>query len=78
MFGLKLVWDWRDAWKWASIQVAAVSGALQLAIVSFPDTMRQYLPDWLTHWVAIFCFAAIAVARVTATKEQPDVLHKPD
>lgn len=72
---MQLIWNWRDAWKWASVQVAAISGALQLALIGFPDTMRNYLPDWVTHWVALFCFAAIVAARVTATKDQTNVPH---
>lgn len=75
MFGLKLIWNWREGWKWASIQIAIVSGTLQAAFVTFPDLMRQYLPDWLAHWVSLFCFISIVVARVTATKGQPDVDH---
>ena len=72
---MQLIWNWRDAWKWASVQVAAVSGALQLAIIGFPDTLRNYLPDWVTHWVALFCFGAIVLARITATKDQTNVPH---
>lgn len=63
------IWNWKDAYKWLSIQVAAVSGAMQAALIAFPDTMRQYLPDWVTHWVALVCFGAVIVARLTATKE---------
>lgn len=77
MFGLTLVWNWRDAWRWASVQVAAASAAIQFAILTVPDTVRQYLPDWVTHWSAIFCFASIVVARITATRDKSNEPSRP-
>lgn len=63
------IWNWRSAWKWLSIQIAVVSAAVQGALLAFPDAMKQYLPDWVTHWVALACFGAVILARLTATKE---------
>ena len=63
---MKLVWDWKQAWKWASIQFIAISASLQLALLAFPQDIRAYLPDWLTHALAITLLAAAALGRITA------------
>lgn len=72
MIGWKhtLIWNWRSAYKWASIQFVAVGAAVQIALLAFPDEMRSFLPDWMTHGIALFCFAAAAYGRVTT--REPD------
>lgn len=61
----KLIWNWKSAYKWASMQFIALGATLQLALMAFPSEMREYLPDWLTHSLAIGCLAAAAYGRVT-------------
>lgn len=67
MFGWKhkLIWNWKSAWKWASVQFIALGAAVQLALLAFPADLRAYLPDWATHGVVLFCFGAAAYGRVT-------------
>lgn len=61
----KLIWNWKSAYKWASIQFVAVGAAVQIALLAFPSDIRQFLPDYMTHGIALFCFAAAAYGRVT-------------
>lgn len=65
-----LVLNWRHAYKWVSIQFIAVGVSLQVALLAFPGDIRQYLPDWATHSLALFCLGAAAYGRIT-TKETP-------
>lgn len=67
---MKLVHDWKSAWKWLSVQFVAAAGAVQLSVLAFPDTLRQYLPDWLTHVLAVLLLIAAVVGRLVDQKPQ--------
>lgn len=73
--GHRLIWNWREAYKWMSIQFIALGAAIQLALMAFPDAIRAYLPDPVTHTIAIFCLAAAAYGRVTTKPGAPDAPH---
>jgi hypothetical protein len=44
---MRLVADWRSAWRWFSLQAMVLSGAVQGAWESLPADLKQYLPPWL-------------------------------
>ncbi len=37
----RLVDDWRDAWKWASVRLAALGGILTAILVASPDFAKE-------------------------------------
>jgi hypothetical protein len=45
----KLVPDWRQAWRWFSVQSMALAGAVQATWVMIPEDMREAVPG---AWVA--------------------------
>ena len=52
---MRLVSDARNAWRWFSIQLAALSGILPGAWLVVPDDMRKAVPDdWLAIGAVIF------------------------
>jgi hypothetical protein len=65
---MRLVANWKSAWKWFSIQFVAAAGAVQLAVLAFPDTIRAWLPDWLTHLLAIMLLVAAVAGRLIDQK----------
>jgi hypothetical protein len=56
---LKLIEEWRHAWKYISIQLAALT-TIVAAMEPFVPQLHAYLPD---YWVAI-ASGAILVARM--------------
>ena len=66
---MKLVDDWKSAWKWFSVQFAAAAGAVQLSVLAFPDSMRAWLPDWLTHLLAVGLLMAAVFGRLVDQKK---------
>lgn len=50
---MKLVDDWKDAWKWISLNCMAIAGALQGAWVYVPEDMRAELPKNLVHGITL-------------------------
>lgn len=72
----KLIWNWKSAWKWASIQFVAIGAAIQIALLAFPNDIRNYLPDVMTHGIALFCFVAAAYGRVT-TRDPASMANPP-
>ena len=67
---MKLVTNWKSAWKWFSVQFVAAAGAVQLSVLAFPDTVRAWLPDWLTHVLAMALLAAAVLGRLVDQKRR--------
>ena len=44
---MKLVDDWKDAWRWLSVRAMVLALALQAAWGVLDETQRESLPDWL-------------------------------
>jgi len=67
---MKLVPNWKSAWKWFSVQFVAAAGAIQLSVLAFPETVRAWLPDWLTHVLAVLLLLAAALGRLVEQKKR--------
>jgi hypothetical protein len=61
---MKLVNNWKSAWRWFSVQLVAAAGAVQLSVLAFPETVRGWLPDWLTHALAVALLMAAVLGRL--------------
>lgn len=60
---MKLVENWRQAWKWLSIQITAVGIALQAAVLAFPD-IKNWLGDGVSHCVGLLILVGIGLGRL--------------
>jgi hypothetical protein len=61
---MMIVPNWREGWKWLSIQITAVGIALQAAIIAWPD-IKDWLGDTVTHCVGLVILAGVALGRFT-------------
>lgn len=68
---MKLVENWRNAWKWFSIQVAVVGAALQGAILAFPS-IKDWLGDTASHCVGLLILAGVIGGRMVQQKPKDD------
>ena len=55
----KLIEDWKQSWKFLSVQLAAAMALLDIAYEYLP-TVQSYLPEGWVKWMAL----AIIVARI--------------
>lgn len=70
----KLVNNWHACWRWFSVQLIAVAGALQGVMLAFPETMARNLGDTVSHWAALVVLVGAVLGRVVdQNKEPPDV-----
>ena len=44
---MTLIGEWRQAWRWFSMQAMLLSGVVQAAWEALPADLKQYLPSWL-------------------------------
>lgn len=51
-----LVPDWKDAWRWLSVQLAALMAVLATAYDYLP-VVRDYLPEGWVKWAALLLIA---------------------
>ena len=61
---MKLVPDWKKAWKWHSTQLMAAAAALPFAWSQLPSDLRAWVPeDWLP-WIAAIMLVAGMIGRL--------------
>lgn len=71
----KLVWDWRQAWKWLSVQLMSAALAVQgyselvkIGWASYPDDLKSALPGWVSPTVSLLLLGAL-FARIWKQKK---------
>ena len=64
---MKLVEDWKDAWRWFSTQAMVLSGAIVWLEPHLP-MWREYLPEDIYKYLAITVLAAGVVGRLLPQK----------
>lgn len=71
---LSLIPGWQSFWKWSSMRFLALGGAVQVALLAFPQALQQYLPPAVLQWGSTFvlvCMVLGGVGRITTTNPQP-------
>ena len=64
---MKLIPEWKSAWTFFSVQLAAVLALLDMAYEYLP-AIQTYLPEGWVKWFAL----AIIVGRVLKQRETPN------
>lgn len=72
---MTLVSDWKQGWKWLSVQFVTAAGIVQAAFLAYPDVLRAYLPDWMTQSIGIALLVAAIAGRFIA---QPAATATPE
>lgn len=60
---MKLVDNWKSAWKWLSVQLAIIASAGQLILASVPS-LREWVSDDVQHIVGAVLILAIVGGRL--------------
>lgn len=60
-----LIPQWRHAYKFFSIQSAALQAAILVGWAQMPDDMKQALPTWLLPAIAGFVLVVGVIGRMT-------------
>jgi hypothetical protein len=69
---LRLVKDWRQAWKWLSVQAMLISSAILSTWALLPEDMKARLPHDIGLWAAIVTLGAGVVGRVIDQNKPAD------
>jgi hypothetical protein len=69
---MKLVDDWKQAWKWLSVNCMAVAGAIQCTWLAIPDDMRSSVPPALVHWLTLTLLIAGIAGRLIRQDKPED------
>lgn len=73
---VRLVNNWHRCLRWYSMHFIAAAGALQAAVLAFPEFMREWLPDYATHGVGlVILIGAVAGRLVDQEKRHVDDSH---
>ena len=61
---MKLVSDWRKAWKWHSTHAMAIAAVLPIAWAQLPNDLKSAVPDAWLPWIAGVVLVAGIIGRV--------------
>lgn len=68
---MKLVPDWKQAWRWFSVQALAAIVALPLVWGMLPSDVKAFLPEGWEPWVLVSLAAAGIIGRVIDQNKAP-------
>lgn len=66
---MKLVNDWKQAWRWISVNCMIIAGAIQAAWMSISDDMKAVIPHNMVEYVTIALLLFGVVGRLV--KQEP-------
>jgi len=61
---MRLVHDWKNAWRWFSVQAIGVAMALQGGWYMVPDDLRSSVPEWLASAITGAILALGVIGRL--------------
>lgn len=61
---MKLIPNWRRAWRMLSVQAFAMAGTLQLLWLELPGEVKAELPPQAVHWITLAVAVFGAIGRV--------------
>jgi len=68
---MKFIPDWRQAWKWFSVQAFAIIIALPMIWAGLPADVKAYLPDEWKPWIMVAIAAAGILGRIIDQNKAP-------
>lgn len=75
---VRLVEDWRKAWKWSSMRFLGLSGTAELLLhylKDVPQEVSQYIDPHVLSWIATGSFLLAGLGRITQVEKQDDGQH---
>lgn len=66
---IKLIDDWRAAWRYLSVQSTALNAALLGGWLAVPDDLKASVPQWLVHTVVLTLLGTSILGRII--KQEP-------
>lgn len=61
---MKLVENWKEAWRWYSMRAAAIGAGVLSAWPMLPDEWKAALPEWSLSALGVATLLTVAVGRV--------------
>lgn len=61
---MKLVDDWKQAWRWFSVNCMVIAASIQGTWVYIPDDLRAMAPAWLASGATITLLALGVAGRL--------------
>jgi hypothetical protein len=68
---MKLIPDWRQAWKFLSVQAFAIIIALPMIWATLPADVKGYLPDDWKPWIMMALAVAGILGRIIDQNKAP-------
>lgn len=67
---MKLVDDWKKAWKWFSMWCIAMNGTFIVAYEQF-ETIKTMVPDKVAHYIVLGLLALAGIGRILKQADAP-------
>lgn len=57
--------DWRDSWRWISVNCMILAGSVQGAWMAIPDDLRSSIPPYTASLATVFLLIIGIIGRLT-------------
>jgi len=68
---MKLIPDWKKAWRWFSVQALIAIAALPVVWSMLPSDVKTFLPDGWEPWILVGLALAGLIGRVIDQNRTP-------
>jgi len=68
---MKLIDEWRQSWRWLSVQFAGLSAVVLTAWLALPEDIKSAVPDGIKALAAYLGIAAAVGLRLVKQKGAP-------
>lgn len=68
---MKLVPDWRQAWRWFSVQALAAIIAFPIVWSTLPPEVREHVPDTWLPWIMLLIAIGGLLGRLKDQSKAP-------
>ncbi len=62
---MQLIPNWKQAWRWASVNCMASAAIIQTTWISIPDDLRETMPHNIVHIITILLLVLGIGGRLT-------------
>lgn len=72
---IRMVPNWRAAWRWSSVRLIALAAAVKLAFLGWPE-LAGLLPPWVTQGAAVLALLGLLLGARLTTTETADAAQR--
>lgn len=71
---MRLVDNWKEAWRWMSVNCMVIAASIQGAWVYIPEDMRDSIPPWIVSAITIGLLILGIIGRLLKPRKRKNAI----